>query len=149
MPRTTNARSVVTQVAFTCLAPYSRAVAGSRHLERLEEVFLVNHSQVRALSLVHAVTKAQRQCPVTFTSQITGGRWKAKIVWVLLRNETLRYSEVRRACPPSATAPVQGAGKLRADLATGVLHDPAENRPQPHCPGTHAPPGAGGDGQMG
>ena len=37
---------------------------------------------------------------MTFTSRITGGRWKAKIVWVLLRNETLRYSEVRRACPP-------------------------------------------------
>ena len=44
--------------------------------------------------------KVQGQCPVTFTARITGGRWKAKIVWVLLRHETLRYSEVRRACPP-------------------------------------------------
>lgn len=59
-----------------------------------------NPSQVRNLLLVHAAMKAQRQCPVTFTSRITGGRWKAKIVWVLLRNESLRYSEVRKACPP-------------------------------------------------
>lgn len=40
------------------------------------------------------------QCPVTFASRVVGGRWKAKIVWALLRHESLRYSEVRRACPP-------------------------------------------------
>jgi DNA-binding HxlR family transcriptional regulator len=44
--------------------------------------------------------KAPPQCPVTFTSRITGGRWKARIVWALLRNEKLRYSELRKACPP-------------------------------------------------
>jgi DNA-binding HxlR family transcriptional regulator len=40
------------------------------------------------------------QCPVTFTSRVLGGRWSAKIVWSLLRHETLRFSELRRACPP-------------------------------------------------
>lgn len=44
--------------------------------------------------------EAPTQCPVTFTSRVTGGRWKARIVWALLRNECLRFSEVRRACPP-------------------------------------------------
>jgi DNA-binding HxlR family transcriptional regulator len=44
--------------------------------------------------------EAPTQCPVTFTSRVTGGRWKARIVWALLRNECLRLSEVRRACPP-------------------------------------------------
>jgi DNA-binding HxlR family transcriptional regulator len=44
--------------------------------------------------------KAPTQCPVTFTSRVTGGRWKARIIWALLRNETLRFSDVRRACPP-------------------------------------------------
>jgi DNA-binding HxlR family transcriptional regulator len=39
-------------------------------------------------------------CPVAFTSRIMGGKWKARIVWALVRNETLRFSELRRACPP-------------------------------------------------
>ena len=39
-------------------------------------------------------------CPVAFTTQIMGGKWKARIVWALIRNETLRFSELRRACPP-------------------------------------------------
>jgi DNA-binding HxlR family transcriptional regulator len=29
-----------------------------------------------------------------------GGKWKARIVWALIRNEPLRFSELRRACPP-------------------------------------------------
>jgi DNA-binding HxlR family transcriptional regulator len=44
--------------------------------------------------------EALPQCPVTFTSRITGGRWKARIVWALLRRKVLRYSEIRKACPP-------------------------------------------------
>lgn len=43
---------------------------------------------------------APPQCPVTFTSRVVGGRWKAKIVWALLQHESLRFSDVRRACPP-------------------------------------------------
>jgi DNA-binding HxlR family transcriptional regulator len=40
------------------------------------------------------------QCPVAFTSGILSGKWKARIVWALIRQGTLRFSEVRRACPP-------------------------------------------------
>ena len=39
-------------------------------------------------------------CPVAFTSRILGGRWKARIIWALVRTEPLRFSELRRACPP-------------------------------------------------
>lgn len=39
-------------------------------------------------------------CPVAFTSRVLGGRWKARIVWALVRNEPLRFSALRRACPP-------------------------------------------------
>ncbi|WP_086643433.1 helix-turn-helix domain-containing protein [Acetobacter sp. DsW_063] len=39
-------------------------------------------------------------CPVAFTSKILGGRWKARIVWSLIRGQPLRFSEIRRACPP-------------------------------------------------
>jgi DNA-binding HxlR family transcriptional regulator len=39
-------------------------------------------------------------CPVAFTSRILGGKWKARIVWALVRNEPLRFSALRRACPP-------------------------------------------------
>ncbi len=40
------------------------------------------------------------KCPVAFTSRILGGKWKARIVWALVRTEVLRFSEIRRACPP-------------------------------------------------
>ena len=39
-------------------------------------------------------------CPVAFTSRVLGGRWKPRIVWALVRNEPLRFSALRRACPP-------------------------------------------------
>lgn len=40
------------------------------------------------------------KCPVAFTSRILGGKWKARIIWALVRIEPLRFSELRRACPP-------------------------------------------------
>jgi len=40
------------------------------------------------------------KCPVAFTSRTLGGKWKARIVWALIRSEPLRFSAVRRACPP-------------------------------------------------
>ena len=40
------------------------------------------------------------QCPVTFTTRIIGGKWKARIVWALTRMGVLRFAEIRRACPP-------------------------------------------------
>ncbi len=39
-------------------------------------------------------------CPVALTSRVMGGKWKARIVWAMIRSEPLRYSEVRKACPP-------------------------------------------------
>ena len=44
--------------------------------------------------------KVPTRCPVAFTSRIMGGKWKARIIWALIRNEPLRFSDVRRACPP-------------------------------------------------
>jgi DNA-binding HxlR family transcriptional regulator len=44
--------------------------------------------------------KFQTPCPVAFTSQILGGKWKARILWALVRNQPLRFSDIRRACPP-------------------------------------------------
>ena len=39
-------------------------------------------------------------CPVAFTTRVLGGRWKARIVWALICAQPLRFSELRRACPP-------------------------------------------------
>jgi DNA-binding HxlR family transcriptional regulator len=39
-------------------------------------------------------------CPVAFTARILGGKWKARIVWALIRTEPLRFSAIRRAYPP-------------------------------------------------
>ena len=44
--------------------------------------------------------KLATPCPVTFTTRIMGGKWKARLVWALTRNEPLRFSELRRSCPP-------------------------------------------------
>jgi DNA-binding HxlR family transcriptional regulator len=44
--------------------------------------------------------KPPTQCPVAFTNRIMGGKWKPRIVWALTRNDDLRFSELRRACPP-------------------------------------------------
>ncbi len=44
--------------------------------------------------------KVPTPCPVAFTTRIMGGKWKARIVWALIRTETLRFSELRKACPP-------------------------------------------------
>jgi DNA-binding HxlR family transcriptional regulator len=43
---------------------------------------------------------APKQCPVNFTTRVIGGKWKARLVWALLREEPRRFSELRRACPP-------------------------------------------------
>jgi DNA-binding HxlR family transcriptional regulator len=29
-----------------------------------------------------------------------GGKWKARIVWALIRESKMRFSDLRRACPP-------------------------------------------------
>ena len=39
-------------------------------------------------------------CPVALTSRVMGGKWKARIVWALIRSEPLRFSEIRAACSP-------------------------------------------------
>ena len=39
-------------------------------------------------------------CPVSLTSRVMGGKWKARIVWALIRNDVLRFSQVRAACTP-------------------------------------------------
>jgi DNA-binding HxlR family transcriptional regulator len=44
--------------------------------------------------------KPPTPCPVAFTNLIMGGKWKPRIVWALTRNDDLRFSDLRRACPP-------------------------------------------------
>lgn len=44
--------------------------------------------------------QTQPQCPVSFTTRVIGGKWKARLVWALLREQPRRFSELRRACPP-------------------------------------------------
>jgi DNA-binding HxlR family transcriptional regulator len=39
-------------------------------------------------------------CPVSLTSRVMSGKWKARIVWALMRTATLRFSQVRAACSP-------------------------------------------------
>ncbi len=44
--------------------------------------------------------KIPTQCPVAFTTRVMSGKWKARIVWALIRAKKLRFSEIRRDCPP-------------------------------------------------
>lgn len=40
------------------------------------------------------------KCPVALTSRIMGGKWKARLVWALMRQGRQSFSDLRRACPP-------------------------------------------------
>lgn len=55
------------------------------------------------------------KCPVTFTLERIGGRWKPIILWQL-RERKLRYSEIRRGIPPiSEKMLIQQLKELEAD----------------------------------
>jgi len=43
-------------------------------------------------------TEALFKCPVTFTLEMIGGRWKPLIIWQLKEGK-MRYSELKRALP--------------------------------------------------
>ena len=40
------------------------------------------------------------KCPIAVTARVMGGQWKARIMWSLIQQGTLRFSEIRGACPP-------------------------------------------------
>jgi DNA-binding HxlR family transcriptional regulator len=44
-------------------------------------------------------TTVLTKCPITFTLNKIGGRWKALILWNLSKEPKLRYSEIRKAIP--------------------------------------------------
>lgn len=35
-------------------------------------------------------------CPLTFTLNIIGGKWRLPIIWLLHKNKTMRYNELKR-----------------------------------------------------
>ncbi len=66
-------------------------------------------------------------CPVAFATRVIGGKWKPRIVWALIRTETLRFSELRRACPPISDRilsrelkELEGAGLIRREQHPGL-----------------------------
>lgn len=69
-------------------------------------------------------------CPVAFTTRVIGGKWKPRIVWALIRGGRLRYSEIRKACPPISDRIL--SKELRELEACGLLvrHDFAEVPPR-------------------
>ena len=66
-------------------------------------------------------------CPVAFATRVIGGKWKPRIVWALIRTPTLRFSELRRACPPISDRilsrelkELEAAGLLRREQQPGL-----------------------------
>ena len=59
-----------------------------------------------------------------------GGKWKARIVWALMREKKLRFSDLRRACPPISDRiltkelkELEGCGLIsRKEVAVVPLH---------------------------
>ena len=35
-------------------------------------------------------------CPVNYTLSVIGGKWKIFIIWILLQNEDVRYSDLKK-----------------------------------------------------
>jgi len=38
----------------------------------------------------------RKDCPLTYTLNIIGGKWRLPIIWALWQNKTLRYNELKR-----------------------------------------------------
>jgi DNA-binding HxlR family transcriptional regulator len=94
--RTSRLRSGFTQIAFKAISRhlYYRGCGAAL---RLPDCQL--HTSTDNFVSATAV-KFPTQCPVAFTTRIMGGKWKARIVWALIRTEKMRFSDLRRACPP-------------------------------------------------
>ncbi len=43
--------------------------------------------------------KINATCGMGFTLSLIGGRWKSNILWRLMENGTMRYSQLRKAIP--------------------------------------------------
>jgi len=41
-------------------------------------------------------SEEMNSCPVTYALKIIGGKWQLPIIWVLSKNGTLRYNELKR-----------------------------------------------------
>lgn len=41
-----------------------------------------------------------KPCPVTIAARITSGKWKPRLLHALMQNRAMRFSELRRSCPP-------------------------------------------------
>ncbi|MBE7211499.1 MAG: helix-turn-helix transcriptional regulator [Gluconacetobacter diazotrophicus] len=37
---------------------------------------------------------------MTLAASVTGGKWKPRLLWALMRNGRMRFAALRRACPP-------------------------------------------------
>ena len=66
-------------------------------------------------------------CPVAFATRVIGGKWKPRILWALVRTPTLRFSELRRACPPISDRilsrelkELEAAGLVRREQQPGL-----------------------------
>ena len=47
----------------------------------------------------HATLRQVHVCPVETGLELIGGRWKARILWKLYNNGTMRFGELRRGLP--------------------------------------------------
>lgn len=36
-------------------------------------------------------------CPLTFALEVIGGKWRLPIIWLLNKNDTMRYNELKRS----------------------------------------------------
>ena len=69
-------------------------------------------------------------CPVAFAIRVIGGKWKPRIVWALIRTETLRFSDLRRACPPISDRIL--SRELKELEAAGLIRRAQHPGPLPH-----------------
>ena len=69
-------------------------------------------------------------CPVAFATRVIGGKWKPRIVWALIRTDALRFSELRRACPPISDRIL--SRELKELEATGLIRRERQPGALPH-----------------
>ncbi|WP_303975598.1 helix-turn-helix domain-containing protein [Streptococcus merionis] len=64
--------------------------------------------------------KTKPLCAIEASMQLIGGKYKAVIIWHIMRNNVLRYSEIRKRIPHATDKML--AQQLRELEADGLLH---------------------------
>lgn len=64
--------------------------------------------------------EGQSSCPITYTLSIVGGKWKWAILFIISRDEVIRYSKLKESLPFIAHKTL--SQQLKELVDSGIIH---------------------------